>query len=281
MSTISKSPRRERCLPSVAALLVGGLMVLASPALGASHPRRSHSTHESQGPKPTIVLVHGAWADASSWFPVEERLIEQGYTVYAPPNPLRGVKYDSEYLRSFLATLSGPVVLVGHSYGGFVETGAATGDANVKALVYVAAFAPEEGESAGEVEARNPGSEAAGTALTPRPYPGGTDLYITSSDFHRVFCADLPARQAALMAASQRPLSANAFAEPSSAPAWRTIPSWYMVATEDHAIPPQTERFMARRMHAHTIEVRSSHVAMLSHPEATTKLIVEAAHAAG
>jgi len=281
MSIISKSPRHRSCPLLIAALLVGGLMVLASPALGASHHRRSHSTHESHGPKPTIVLVHGAWADASSWFPVEERLVDQGYTVYAPPNPLRGVKYDSEYLKSFLATLSGPVVLVGHSYGGFVETDAATGDANVKALVYVAAFAPEERESAGEVEARNPGSEATGAALTPRPYPGGTDLYITPSDFHRVFCADLPARQATLMAASQRTLSANAFTEPSSAPAWKTIPSWYIVATEDRAIPPQTERFLAKRMQAHTIEVRSSHVAMLSHPEATTRLVVEAAHSAG
>src|SRR4029077_11793208 len=239
------------------------------------------SSAAAQTTKPTIVVVHGGWADASSWNPVASRLQRDGYTVIVPANPLRGVKPDSEYLKSVLASISGPIVLVGHSYGGFVMTDAATGDANVKALVYIAAFAPEEAETLGEVLARNPGSEVGGPNLILRPYPGGTDVYINPLDFHRVFCADLPAGKAGLMAAEQRPIAAAALAEPSSAPAWKTIPSWYMVASQDHAIPPATERFMAKRAHAVTVEVKSSHVAMLSHPAATTRLILAAVRATG
>jgi pimeloyl-ACP methyl ester carboxylesterase len=241
----------------------------------------SASSAAAQTTKPTIVLVHGGWADASSWNPVAARLQRDGYTVVAPADPLRGVKPDSEYLKSVLASISGPTVVVGHSYGGFVMTDAATGDPNVKALVYIAAFAPEEGETLGEVEARHPGSEAGGPNVILRPYPGGIDVYINPVDFHRVFCADLPASEAALMGATQRPIAAAALTEPSSAPAWKTIPSWYMVASQDHAIPPVTERFMGKRAHAVTVEVKSSHVAMLSHPEATTKLILAAARATG
>jgi pimeloyl-ACP methyl ester carboxylesterase len=239
----------------------------------------SASSAAAQATKPTIVLVHGGWADASSWNRVAARLQRDGYTVIAPANPLRGVKPDSEYLKSVLSSISGPVVLASHSYGGYMTTDAATGDPNVKALVYIAAFAPEEGETLSEVLARNPGSEVGGANLTLRPYPGGTDVYINPVDSHRVFCADLPARKAALMAATQRPIAAAALAEPSSVPAWKTIPSWYMVASQDHAIPPATERFMANRAHAVTVEVNSSHVAMLSHPEATTRLILAAARA--
>ena len=241
----------------------------------------SASSAVAQNTKPTVVLVHGGWADASSWNPVTTRLKRDGYTVIAPANPLRGIKPDSEYLKSVLASISGPIVLVGHSYGGFVMTDAATGDTHVKALVYVAAFAPEEGETLSEVLAKNPGSEVGGPNLILRPYPGGTDVYINPVDFHRVFCADLPASQAALMAATQRPIAAAALSEPSSAPAWKTIPSWYMVASKDHAIPPATERFMAKRAHSVTVEVKSSHVAMLSRPAATTKLILAAVHATG
>jgi pimeloyl-ACP methyl ester carboxylesterase len=241
----------------------------------------SASSAAAQTTKPTIVLVHGGWADASTWNPVAARLQRDGYTVIAPANPLRGVKPDSEYLKSVLSSLSGPIVLVAHSYGGFLTTDAATGDSNVKALVYIAAFAPEEGETLAEVEARNPGSEVGGPNLILRPYPGGADVYINPVDFHRVFCADLPASTAALMTATQRPIAAAALAEPASAPAWKTIPSWYMVASQDHAIPPATERFMAKRAHAMKVEVKSSHVAMLSHPEATTKLILAAARATG
>jgi pimeloyl-ACP methyl ester carboxylesterase len=241
----------------------------------------SASSAAAQTTKPTIVLVHGGWADASSWNPVAARLQRDGYTVMAPANPLRGVAPDSEYLKTVLESISGPIVLVGHSYGGMLITDAATGDPNVKALVYIAAFAPEQGETLSEILARNPGSEVTGPNLILRPYPGGTDVYINPVDFHRVFCADLPATQAALMAATQRPIAAAALAEPSGVPAWKTIRSWYMVASKDHAIPPATERFMAKRAHAVTVEVDSSHVAMLSHPQAATKLILAAAHATG
>jgi pimeloyl-ACP methyl ester carboxylesterase len=233
----------------------------------------------SAGPKPTIVLVHGGWADASSWDKVARRLQDHGYAVIAPANPLRGGQSDSGYLSSVLATISGPIVLVGHSYGGVVITNAGTGNPNVKALVYVAAFAPDEGETVGQLLAMNPGSEAAPPNLTFRPYPGGVDVYITPSAFHSVFCADLPARTATVMAASQRPIDAAALGEPSSEPAWKTIPSWYLVASNDHAIPPATERFMAKRAGATTVEIASSHVAMISHPKAVTDLILDAARA--
>jgi pimeloyl-ACP methyl ester carboxylesterase len=210
---------------------------------------------------------------------VARRLQDQGYTVIAPANPLRGVQYDSAYLSSVLATITGPIVLVGHSYGGVLITNAATGNPNVKALVYVAAFAPDLGETVGQILAMNPGSQAAPPNLTFRPYPGGVDTYITPSAFHSVFCADLPATTAAVMAATQRPIDAAALGEPSGAPAWKTIPSWYLVASNDQAIPPATERFMAKRAGATTVEIPSSHVAMISHPGVVTDLILDAAHA--
>jgi pimeloyl-ACP methyl ester carboxylesterase len=236
---------------------------------------------EGTAAKPTIVLVHGAWADAAGWSAVTERLQGQGYTVIAPANPLRGVPTDTAYLTSVLASISGPVVLVGHSYGGAVITNAATGNPNVKALVFIAAFAPDAGETLAQILAMNPGSQAAPPNLTFRPYPGGVDTYISPSAFHEVFCADVPAATAAMMAATQRPLDTAVLAEPTAVPAWRTIPSWYLVAANDHAIPPATERFMAKRAGATTREVDSSHVAMISQPTIVTDLITDAAGRAG
>ena len=237
------------------------------------------SAQDRRGPKPTIVLVHGAWADASGWNGVAERLERQGYSVIAPANPLRSVDGDSQYLASVVATISGPVILVGHSYGGVLITNAATGNPNVKALVYVAAFAPDSGETLGQLLAMNPGSEAVPPNLTFRPYPGGVDVYITPSAFHEVFCADVQQKTADVMAAEQRPLEAATLAQASGTPAWKTIPSWYLVAKDDHAIPPATERFMAQRAGATTREVRSSHVAMISRPDDVTDLILDAVHA--
>src|SRR6476659_2271850 len=233
----------------------------------------------SGGPRPTIVLVHGGWSDVSSWDKVTRSLQNHGYTVIAPANPLRGGRNDSAYLSSVLATISGPIVLVGHSYGGVVITNAATGNPNVKALVYVAAFAPDQGETVGQLLAMNPGSQAAPPNLTFRPYPHGVDVYITPSAFRGVFCADLPAKTAAVMAANQRPIDASALGQPSGEPAWKTIPSWYLVAKNDQAIPPATERFMAQRAGATTVEIGSSHVAMISHPGVVTDLILDAVHA--
>jgi pimeloyl-ACP methyl ester carboxylesterase len=256
---------------------LGLLCVLVAFPLRAAGATSGHPA--SAGPKPTIVLVHGGWADASSWNGVTQRLQDDGYTVIAPPNLLRGVDTDSAYLASVLATITGPIILVGHSYGGVLITNAATGNPNVKALVYIAAFAPDQAETVGQLLAMNPGSQAAPPNLTFRPYPNGVDVYITPSAFRGVFCADLPAKTAAVMAANQRPIDAAALGQPSGEPAWKTIPSWYLVASNDHAIPPATERFMAKRAGATTVEIASSHVAMTSHPGAVTDLILETVHA--
>ena len=236
------------------------------------------------GTKPTIVLIHGAFADASAWTGVVQRLQKRGYTVIAPANPLRGVASDSAYIASVLATIPGPIVLVGHSYGGEVITNAATGDPNVEALVYIAAFAPGQGETSGQLATMFPGSQLTPQNLVFRPFPQpdgttGTDGYINPTVFHQVFCADIPASTAAAMAAEQRPASIATLGEPSGIPAWQTIPSWYLVAKQDQAIPPALERFMAHRMHAHTTEIDSSHVAMISHPDVVTALILSAVHA--
>jgi pimeloyl-ACP methyl ester carboxylesterase len=235
--------------------------------------------------KPTIVLVHGAFADAESWNGVTTRLIKAGYPVIAPAIPLRELPGDTAYLASVLATIDGPVVLVGHSYGGAVITDAATGNANVKALVYIAGFAPDDGESLADISGTYTNSDLAGALLT-RPYPlsdgtSGTDLYINPAMFKNVFAKDVSSTTAAQMAAAQRPLSLAAFTGKSGEPAWKTIPSWYMVATKDRAIDPDGERAMAARMGAHTIEVNSSHAALVSHPAAVAALITTAARSVG
>ena len=226
--------------------------------------------------RPTIVIEHGAFADASGWDSVAGRLRRAGYPVIAPANPLRGVGSDADYLKSVLATIPTPVVLVGHSYGGMVITNAAVGAPNVKALVYVAAIATDEGESQMDIFTRFPGSLLGPSTTLERPFPGGVDQYIDPRAFRDVFAADQPPAKAAEMAATQRPLAMVASQEKSGPPAWRALPSWYMVAKEDHAIPPAAERFMAKRAHAHTVEVKSSHAVMMSHPAAVTKLILDA-----
>lgn len=265
-----------RRLRTALVVLATAVSVALVPAAGQALPN-----HRPDGAKPTVVLVHGAFADASGWSSVITTLQKRGYPVLAPANPLRGVDGDAAYLASVLATIQGPVVLVGHSYGGEVITNAATGNPNVKALVYVAAFAPDQGETAGALTAKFPGSRLTPENLVFRPYPisateTGIDVTIDPAVFRSVFCADVPARTAAVMAAAQRPSAAHILEEPSGVPAWKTIPSWYLVATQDQAIPPDAERFMAARMGAHTVEVRSSHVAMISHPDAVADLIVKA-----
>jgi len=233
---------------------------------------------DAASPKPTIVLVHGAFADASGWNEVTKRLQADGYPVLAPANPERGLLLDGAYISSIVRTIDGPVVLVGHSYGGAVITNAALTHPNVKALVYIAAFAPDLGETVGGLVLKNPGSGLSSIDnLVLRPYPVGVDAYINPRVFHDVFAADLPAETTAMMAASQRPAEVTILVTPSGVPAWRTIPSWYMVASNDKTIPPATERFMAQRMGATTVEIESSHVAMMSHPDAVEDLIVDAA----
>ncbi len=264
----------------LAALLAVLLAVLALSALSSSAaPAVSAS-------KPTVVIVHGAFADASGWTGVIKRLQRQGYTVIAPANPLRGVASDAAYIRSFLATIDGPIILVGHSYGGMVITNAATGNPNVKALVYVAAYAPDEGDTIASLEQLAPGGGIGPGTLTLRPFPapdGGQALegYIRTDAFLGLFAADLPADTAAAMAASQRPAALSTLGEPSGPPAWKSIASWYLVAGRDNAIGSAVERIMAQRIGAHTVEVEgASHAVMISHPDATTHLILRAARSA-
>ncbi|QTZ90288.1 alpha/beta hydrolase [Streptomyces auratus AGR0001] len=232
--------------------------------------------------KPTIVLVHGAFADASSWNGVVERLERRGYTVMAPANPLRGLYNDSAYLASVLDSIKGPIVLVGHSYGGSLISSAAAGNPRVKSLVYVAALMPDVGENGMSLAARFP-SEL-GTATKSVPYRAGgvsgTDLYLKPDRLHQVFAADLPESTARLMAVTQRPAATTAFSEKAKVAAWRHLPSWFLVAKQDKAINPDQERFEAKRAGSHTVEIDSSHVAMTSHPEAVTDLVLQAATAA-
>lgn len=265
-------------LSSLVVLLA--LSTLAAFFMSSAAAQPSITTAKSDQAKPTVVLVHGAWADSSSWSKVVRRLQTQGYTVDVPPNPLRGLASDSAYVASFLNTISGPVVLVGHSYGGAVNTNAATSTPNVKALVYVNAFAPDHGETILQLVTAQPGSALAGNpadVFNIVPFAGGADLYIKQSVFPDAFANDLPAKKAAVLAATQRPLAASASSEPSGPPAWKTIPSWYLVGTADHVLPPAEQKFMAARMHAHTVEVDASHLSMISQPEQVTKLIVDAA----
>lgn len=275
---------------SIALIAAIGLMLAATSAAAASLSSRDAASavtgtvvhaDRASGPKPTVVLVHGAFADASGWDGVITRLQAKGYPVIAPANPLRSVAGDAAYLRSILANIEGPVILVGHSYGGVVITNAATDNANVKALVYVAAFGPDEGESVGGLTGQFPGSMLTPDNLIIRPYATsdtdtGLDGYINPAVFRTVFCADLPKGQAAAMAATQRPGALATLGEPSGAPAWTSIPSWYVVARQDNAIPPAAERFMAERMGAQTVEVDASHVVMISHPGLVADLIVRA-----
>jgi pimeloyl-ACP methyl ester carboxylesterase len=268
-----------------AAGLITAAAAAAAVSAGVLAPSASAHPAARTGPKPTIVLVHGAWADASSWTPVIERLQKAGYHVDAPPNPLLGLTYDSAYMRSYLEQLKGPVILVGHSYGGAVITDAATGDTNVKALVYIAGWAPAQGQTILSLIGSKLGQQIPTLPLikTSYPEPGGgkgTDLTINPAQFPRFFVDnELPAYQSAALAAEQRPLSLNALDQASSAPAWKTIPSWYMVADRDRAIAPNLERYMAARMHAHTTDVNGPHLLMLTNPGAVTRLIEQAATA--
>jgi pimeloyl-ACP methyl ester carboxylesterase len=228
---------------------------------------------------PTVVLVHGAFADSSSWNGVIERLGEKGVKVTAPPNPLRGIAHDSAYAASVFAQTPGPVLAVGHSYGGAVITNAATDAENVVGLVFVAAFAPDEGEALGEVEAGSKDS-VLNPALIPRQYPteDGTaiEFGIDPSKLRDAFAADLPPEQTALMGATQRPIAEAAFSERSGRPAWKRVPSWAVVATGDKAAGTDVVRSEAERAGAAITEVEGSHVIMISQPQAVTDVILEA-----
>ena len=242
--------------------LVMILLILASPAV-------------AQPPRPAIVLVHGAFADASGWSRVIPILQRDGYFVTAVQIPLTSLSDDIATAKRVVDSQKGPVVLVGHSYGGAVITGAAAGNTNVKALVYLAAFAPEAGEPLGA-----PGKKFAEPPLNSALVPDSAGLlYIDRAKFHDAFCKDLPEAEARVMAATQKPLSGSVFEASVSAAAWKTVPSWYVVSSQDRAINPELERFYAKRMGATTSEISASHVAFLSHPSEVAKVILAAAAA--
>lgn len=236
--------------------------------------------------KPSIVLVHGSWADGSSWSGVIRILQDAGYTVYAPPNPLRGIASDSAYIASFLQTIPGPIILVGHSYGGAVITNAATGNPNVKALVYVDGFAPDQNETLLGLLSMPPPPGAVPTCLGGNPTSifnfvplanGDFDLYIKPSLFPSCFANTIPADQAAVLASTQRPGALSGLTEKSGVPAWKSIPSWYVLGTLDRVIPPYVQLFMAQRAHSTIVMVRAPHPSMITQPEQVAQVIEHAA----
>ena len=239
------------------------------------------SENPQDGTQPTVVLLHGAFADASGWNGVVERLQAEGIRVTAPANPLRGISIDSAYIASLFSQIPGPVLAVGHSYGGAVITNAATHAENVVGLLYVAAFAPDEDERLIEIE-DNSKDSVLNSALTQLQYPAGegddraVEFAIDPEKFHDAFAADLPAEQTAVMAATQRPVAELAFSTPNGEPAWKGLPSWAVVATGDKAAGSDVVRSMAERAGADITEVEGSHVIMMSQPEVVTDAILRA-----
>jgi pimeloyl-ACP methyl ester carboxylesterase len=281
---------RIAVLGATGAALAIGVTAYAT-AAPTSHP--SSASYTVPGPKPTIVLVNGAWSDSASWNGVAKRLQAAGYPVVAPPTKLRSLSGDSAYLASFLKTIQGPVVLVGQSYGGSVITDAATGDADVKALVYISVFAPDAGESASDLTAKFPGTHITTdpdpthlpTALSPVPFTladgtTGVDLYAKADQYRDLFLSGrLSTADAAELAATQSPVAPQALGEPSGTPAWKTVQSWFLISDDDHLIPPAAERFMAARAHGHTVEADTPHAAQVTDPGIVTNLIEQAATA--
>ena len=280
-------PTGLRLIIATALLAVAGLLAATTQAASA-HSSRPQAFAWDGGPKPVIVLEHGAWADASSWAAVIARLQAAGFTVYAPPNPLRGLPQDSAYLQDVLTqntALAGqPIVLVGHSYGGAVITNAAVNNSEVKALVYVDAFIPDQNETLAQLVSAQPGSCLAGNPpdiFNLVPYPGAptgdVDTYIKQSLVPGCFASGLPASQAAVIAATQRPLAASTLGEPSGPPAWKTIPSWDVIGTADRVLPPDEQIFMAKRAGAHITKVSAGHLSMIADPGVVAQIIEQAA----
>jgi pimeloyl-ACP methyl ester carboxylesterase len=273
------------CSLSRAKLLAAALTVLFLVLAASRGDALARAGAKPAGARPTIVFVHGAFADASGFGAVTARLQDRRYTVISPANPLRGPASDAAYVAAKLKRINGPIVLVAHSYGGAVISEAATQVANVKALVYLDALALDEGESNADIAERFP-NPAFLDALRPQPFPQpdgteGTEFIIDPAAFHSLFAADLPARVAAVMATAQRPLTLAGNLEKSTAPAWKTIPSWYLVGRQDRIFSAEAQRFMAHRAHARVVEIDSSHAVYVSHPAAVAALIVKAAKAVG
>lgn len=264
---------------AVAAAAVAVALTASSAAVAAT------SSHAGVvAPKPTVVLVHGAWADSGSWDDVVRQLQHDGYPVDVFPTPLRRLATDSAALREYLDAIAGPIVLVGHSYGGAVVTDAATGDANIRALVYLDAFAPAQGESviqlAGASSAlANPDFTKVFNLVPAGSPTDSTDLYVRPDVFQSAFANDIAPVEGRVLAATQRPIAFGALTDASSTPAWLTIPSWYEIGTIDQVIPPAQQQMMAQRADAHITSIRSSHLPMASHPDSVRSIIEQAARA--
>jgi len=260
--------------------IIPALVAMAATLITASSATLAASAAPQPAAKPTVVLVHGAFVGSSSWNGVIPILQHDGYNVIAAANPLRSVKGDAAYVHALLATINGPVVLVGHSYGGMVISNAAVGASNVKALVFVAAYAPEVGETANALTSKFPGSLVGDALQQPVPLPdGGHDLYVSQDKFHNAFAPDLPADAARVAAAAQRPVTDIAFGEASPAAAWKTIPSWFVYGDHDTAIPPQAHAWMAERANPRstTVVTGASHVVMITHAAEVARVIENAA----
>jgi pimeloyl-ACP methyl ester carboxylesterase len=276
----STRPRRRRFLISLVPVLVIALFTVGAGGSGAAPKPQA-----AQTAGPTIVLVHGDWADASSWNAVIRRLQDRGFTVVAPPNLLRGVSQDAPYLASYLQTIPGPIVLVGHSYGGFVITNAATGNPNVKALVYIDAVVPDEGETLGGLAAGTTSCVIVDGAFNQVPIAGGVDLYLNFepnppyAGFLGCFANGVDEQTARLLAATQRPAAAAQFSDPSGAPAWRTIPSWALLGRLDNVIPPDLQQTMYKRAGARISRVNAGHLSLITRPDAVVRVILSAVEA--
>ncbi|NMO55403.1 alpha/beta hydrolase [Actinoplanes sp. TBRC 11911] len=228
--------------------------------------------------------MHGAWADGSSWAAVTDQLQREGYTVVVAPNPLRGIDYDSRYLEDYLATIAGPIVLVGHSYAGMVITAAAANNEHVSALVYVNAYIPVNGDTVMKLTASQPGStldpERSVTAVPLHDASGNTidvDVYVKADYFGQLFVSGLEGATVAALAANQRPLTLSSLSEAfTGIPGWTTIPSWAFVGTTDQVIPPAAQQAMAKQANARVVNVDAPHLSMVTHPHAVADLIGEA-----
>jgi pimeloyl-ACP methyl ester carboxylesterase len=288
MSKTFKAGVAAVCAATIS-VVVGSLLVV--PVFAGAQVR--HVAGERfGGPKPTIVLEHGGFADGSSWDNVASILQHEGYTVDAPPTPLQGLASDSAYLASYLKTISGPIILVGHSYGGMVTTGAAAGNPNVKALVYVDALEPAAGESLEQLTFAKPGSCLTGGGNlnnvvnfvdNPSQPAGDFDVYLKTAPgpdfagFDACFATDVPTQEANLLAATQRPIALGAFTAPfAGTPAWTRIPSWAVIGTDDQVVPPAELTFLARRAHSHVTYVKAGHLSMITQPFAVANVINQA-----
>ena len=276
----SRSDPRRLVRSTVAAV---GVLAAAALLVSSSSASRAHTSNAT--PRPTIVLVHGAWADSGSWDGVVQRLQHDGYTVDVPPNPLMGLTIDDATISNFLQTVNGPVVLVGHSYGGAVITNAANGHTQVKALVYVDAFIPDQGQTIQSLLGAGSCFAVAdpSTVFNFVPFPGASagvvDAYVKQDVFASCFANGMPAGEAAALAVTQRPLSTQAFADVSGVPAWKTIPSWAVIGTTDKVIPPASQLAMAQHAGAHITEIRAPHLSMIAKPADVTRVIERAANA--